>query len=358
MAAPESSSNSVTRWELSPAATFGDGGGDAGPARKRRRARDLLVASSLGLLSLGAALVLPAPRGVRLALIVAAFICASVPWVRALLRRRPRVAKNLSYLQSDADGLTRVTTEGSKALVRWDAPFGVTLFASYGRPTALLAFTSPTQTRYVPTRIDERSPADDETLARIAVLADLDLVDGIHHDAALAPATAAHLVRHLEHREKDALGRVFLSDSRRAPISLDRATLAVGERAFDLSSPLEWRALMFHESTGQGAALYQGTWVRQGTSEMVLVAPMPASIIPREQGSHRDTRGKLGQVLTRDLKLLQAPPEPPPAREMRVAIDRPFMMAVRRALADAPLASRSPTSQTSRKAPSVRGQVQ
>jgi len=95
---------------------------------------------------------------------------------------------------------------------------------------------------------------------------------------------------------------------------------------------------MFHESTGQAAALYQATWIRQGTVEVVLVAPMPASIVPRD--AQKDAHGKLARALTRDLRLLQAPAESPPVRDVRVAIDRPFMMAVRRVLDDAPLALR------------------
>src|SRR5262249_17244293 len=88
------------------------------------------------------------------------------------------------------------------------------------------------------------------------------------------------------------------------------------------------------------AALYQATWIRQGGTEVVLVAPMPASLVPRDGGEKRDTQGKLGRALTRDLRLLQAPQEVPPPRESRVAIDRPFIMAVRRMLDDAPLATR------------------
>ncbi|MBX3210353.1 MAG: IMP dehydrogenase, partial [Labilithrix sp.] len=125
-----------------------------------------------------------------------------------------------------------------------------------------------------------------------------------------------------------------------APIALDRATLSIASRTFDLTSHLEWRALMFHESTGQAAALYQATWIRQNGAEVVLVAPMPASIVPREPNAHREASGRLGRALTRDLRLLQSPAEPPPARDVRVAIDRPFMMAVRRVLDEAPLASR------------------
>jgi hypothetical protein len=305
---------------------------------KERRTASRLLAASLGLFLAGCALALESrlPLGVRAAIAAA----GAVPILWAILSRRPAAKASGSWVESDASGLARVTPEGKKPIVTWDAPFGVALLASYGRPTALLAFTTPEQTRYVPARIDEREAADDELLARIAVLADLDLVDGVSHDAALTTESAAALVRHVEKRSAEALGRAFLSDGRGDPIALDRATLAVGTRTFDLTSALEWRPLMFHESTGQAAALYQATWIKQAASEVVLVAPMPASIVPREANVQRDATGKLGRALTRDLRLLQAPAETPPPREMRVAIDRPFMMAVRRILGDAPLAAR------------------
>lgn len=247
-----------------------------------------------------------------------------------------------AYVESDGVGLTRVRADEDtpKTIITWDVPFGLRLLASYGRPTALLAFTTPTQTRYVPVRTDNPTDLDDALFARIAVLTDLDLVDGAVHQAALSAAAAAALVRHVEHHDKDALGRVYLSDGEGMPIALERATLAVGERKIDLTSQLEWRPLMFHESTGQAAALYQATWIKQAGSEVVLVAPMPASIVPREPSAHRAATSKLGRALTRDLRLLQAPAETPPARDVRVAIDRPFMMAVRRVLDDAPLAAR------------------
>jgi hypothetical protein len=254
--------------------------------------------------------------------------------------RRVHARPSGAWVESHDDGLTRFTPDGEKPIVAWNAPFGVALLASYGRPHALLAFTTPTQTRYIPTRIDERTEQDDELFARIAVLADLDLIDGIAHDAALPSAQAASLVRAVEKKDAGSLGRVYLSDGRGAPIALDRATLSVGEKSFDLTSSIEWRALMFHESTGQAAALYQATWVRQSGKEVVLVAPMPASIVPREPNAHKEANGRLGRALTRELKLLQAPAETPPARDVRVAIDRPFMMAVRRALDEAPLAQR------------------
>lgn len=279
---------------------------------------------------------LPLPWIVRAVLGLGGLL--AIVW--AVLARRPAMLPSDMYVEADPKGLTRITKDASKSIATWDVPFGVTLLASYGRPTALLAFTTPTQTRYVPARIDDRSEADDELLARIAVLADLDLVDGVAHDAALTAAATAALVRRVEEHDKNALGRVFLSDGRGVPIALDRTTLAVGERTFDLTSQLEWRPLMFHESTGQAAALYQATWLKQAGSEIVLVAPMPASIVPREPSAQREASGRLGRALTRDLRLLQAPAESPPPRDVRIAIDRPFMMAVRRVLADAPRAAR------------------
>jgi hypothetical protein len=297
---------------------------------------------------------LPLPLALRVTVGIASLL--AIVW--AAFARRPAVLPSGTYLEADDAGIKRITKvepASSKPIIAWDAPFGVALLASYGRPTALLAFTTPTQTRYVPARIDDRNDADDELLARIAVLADLDLVDGVAHDAALTSAATASLVRHVEGRDKSALGRVFLSDGKGTPIALDRATLAIGERSFDLTSQLEWRPLMFHESTGQAAALYQATWIKQAGSEVVLVAPMPASIVPRETNAHRDASGRLGRALTRDLRLLQAPAESPPSRDVRVAIDRPFMMAVRRVLDDAPLAARVVADPPARPTPERRG---
>ncbi len=325
------------------------------PSTRSRR----IAATGIGIagLALSAFPDLPVPLALRVTLGIASLL--AIVW--AAFARHPARSRRLpsgTYLEADDDGITRTTKlepGTKKSILSWDAPFGVALLASYGRPTALLAFTTPTQTRYVPARIDDRSEADDELLARIAVLADLDLVDGVAHDAALTSAATASLVRHVEGRDKHALGRVFLSDGKGMPIALDRATLAIGERTFDLTSQLEWRPLMFHESTGQAAALYQATWIKQGGSEVVLVAPMPASIVPRDGSAHRDASGRLGRALTRDLRLLQAPAENPPSRDVRVAIDRPFMMAVRRVLDDAPLAARVLPDPPPRPTPTLRG---
>ncbi len=292
----------------------------------------------LGLLFLGLALATPGVASGPVRALVAAV--ALLPLGFAVRPTRKAHRPSGTQVEANATGLVRVSPDDATPLLEWDRPFGVTLLASFGRPVALLAFTSRTQTRYVPVRIDDRTEQDDELFAKIAVLADLDLVDGVAHDAALTSASGAAIVRHVASRDEAALARAFLSDGRMKPIALDRATLSVGAKTFDLTSPLEWRSLMFHESAGQGAALYQATRITQGPNEVVLVAPMPASIVPREGNAARDASGRLGRALTRHLKLLQAPAETPPLRDLRVAIDRPFMLAVRRILDEAPLAIR------------------
>ena len=309
-------------------------------AAPERRTASRLAAAIAGvfLVALAFALEGRVAYGPRVAMALAGIL--PLVWA-ALLGRKPPAKTNGTWVESDAKGLVRTTIDGTKPIVDWGLPFGVTLLASYGRPIALLAFTTPTQTRYLPAYVGDRSDADDELFARIAVLADLDLVDGLGHDAALSSAAAGALLRAVETHSRDALGRAYLSDGKGAPISVDKGNLAVADRHFDLSASLEWRPLMFHESTGHAAALYQATWIRQGLAEVVLVAPMPASIVPREATPRKDAMGRLGRALTRDLRLLQAPAENPPPRELRVAIDRPFMLAVRRVLDDAPLASRS-----------------
>lgn len=306
------------------------------PEERRASLRALLLASGVALLGGAGALPgLPIAARALLGAIGLGLLGA------ALRRRAHAVPPSEVAVVADDAGLSRVSPDGARPLVRWGAPFGITLLASYGRPHALLAFTTPSHTRYVPARIDHRSEADDELLARVALLADLDFVDGASHEAALSPEDAAAIVRRAEAHDRRALGRVLLSDGRGEPIALERSMISVGDRSFDLGSHLEWRALMFHESTGQSAALYQATWIRQNGAEVVFIAPMPASLLPRGASAAREEATQIGRTLRRDVRLLQCPTEPPPPRDVRVAIDRPFMLAVRRALDAAPLASRA-----------------
>ncbi len=86
-------------------------------------------------------------------------------------------------------------------------------------------------------------------------------------------------------------------------------------------------------------AVYQGTWIRQSSTELTLVSLLPA--LGPSLGAELDL-STLDRGVLRDLRLMQASPEPPPPTEQRVAIDRLFMLQVRSALDRAPRASRQP----------------
>ena len=117
-----------------------------------------------------------------------------------------------------------------------------------------------------------------------------------------------------------------------------------GRDGFDLSAPLEWRASLFQERGAHAASICQATWVRQGDVEIVLVAPLAAdgtwmgdaNVAVRAAGRGAAAKRSVAQ----DLRLTQAVAGEPPPRDARHAIDRVFMLPLRRALDRAPRASR------------------
>jgi hypothetical protein len=252
-------------------------------------------------------------------------------------------ARARGWIVTDDRGVSRIEASfasargRARALVRWSEPFGVTVLtavpaAHAGRGTrAIVAFTTPTETRYVAVTIAD---ADDAAasmalLGRAVVVTDAELSSVLGDGGvALSGKDAARLLGVVTRRAPGALDRLYLSGARSEPIVLDRGTLRIGKHVLDLAAPLEWRGFMFHESAGIVAAFYQATWVRQLDAEAVLVAPMPA-----EASQARDAR---------ELRVVQSLPGEPPARELRVAIERLFMLPLRHALDRAPRISLLP----------------
>jgi hypothetical protein len=76
--------------------------------------------------------------------------------------------------------------------------------------------------------------------------------------------------------------------------------------------------------------------VRQGDGEVVLVAPVGEAALPGAAGP--------SAAAAPDARLMHAVGGEPPPRELRRAIDRLFMLPLRRALDRAPRASRAPSS--------------
>ncbi|MDP8999957.1 MAG: hypothetical protein M3O46_07590 [Myxococcota bacterium] len=100
------------------------------------------------------------------------------------------------------------------------------------------------------------------------------------------------------------------------------------------------RASIFHERGFLAASVCQATWIRQGGIEVVLVSPVPADgpwardahVAVRAAGEGQHVR----RAILRDVRLMQAAIGEPPPRELRRAIDRLFMLPLRRALDRAP----------------------
>jgi hypothetical protein len=274
----------------------------------------------------------PFSVSVRVGLVLAA-IGLVIVW-QAIRKSRDR--RPVGSVELDDDGVVRRDASGQVKLASGDAPFGVTILADHARTRALIAFTTPEQTRYLHVQSNEPPTTQtDAFFARSAAVADHEVILGAAGNAAgsLEARDAAKLVEAIRARWPRALDRVFLSASDGAAIFVDSNELRVGDRRFDLRAPIEWRGFTFHESIGQVATIYQATWIRQDDAELVLVAPMPAELTSWGAEPRR-----IWKRTARDERLMQALPDAPPPRELRTAIDRLFMLPLRQALDRAALA--------------------
>jgi hypothetical protein len=234
-------------------------------------------------------------------------------------------------------------------LAEWREPLGATILASADRSRFLIALTTERATRFLTVRVRSEDVARAPTLfERATTTPDSDL--RTDDDSALSSADAERLLDVLARRAPWSLDRLYLSDAGGEALILDRTELRVGARYIDLESPLEWRAFLFQEVGAQAASVCQATWVRQGDVEVFLVAPMAADgtwLPETDDAAMRVATGGadvLQRSLARDLRLMQASVSEPPPRELRRAIDRLFMLPLRRALDRAPRVSRFPSS--------------
>lgn len=225
-------------------------------------------------------------------------------------------------------------------VVSLDQPFGLTLIKSLDRDRIVAVWSFPEGLFYVGTSLDKAArkslgPIVDRAFTVLGDDAAFEAIGPDGQPLELAPADFATLILATEELDPLCLRRLVLSDARGAPFRLDEHELVVGGRKFDLEAPLEWRSFVFQEALGQCVTVYQGTSIRQGGRETVLVSLLP-SFVPFEV---RDS-GQFDRAMLRDLRLVQAIHEDPPPRDARVAIDRLFVLPVRSALDTAPRASR------------------
>lgn len=252
-------------------------------------------------------------------------------------RRSPRrrgVLLDQAALYFQADGAE------PRSVVSLRDPFGLTLVKSPERDRLVAVWSSSEGLFYVGTTLDDAAhrvlgPLFDRAFTVLGDDAALQAIGPDGHVLELAPSDFSALIVAVEGIDPACHRRLVLSDARGAPFRLDARELVVGERRFDLEAPLEWRPFVFQEALGQSVTLFQGTAIRQGGSEAVLVSLLP-SFVPFEV---RDS-GQFDRAMLRDLRLVQASPEDPPPRATRVAIDRLFVLPVRSALDTAPHANR------------------
>jgi hypothetical protein len=283
----------------------------------------------------------PWPSAVRA--VAAGLLVASAALTSRLLGRRRQPP--YGWLVLDDTGLCRIDRASEARLVEWDEPFGLTVLASADRATLLLALTSPRATRFLPATVRDAEDASSAptVLERATTAAASDL--RADDDSALSAADAERLLAEVERRCPASIERVYLSDATGQAVVLDGTELRVGARRIDLTAPLEWRASLFQERGAHAASVCQATWVRQGDIEIVLVAPLPADgawmgdadVAVRAAGGGAVAK----RGVARDLRLIQASAGDAPPRDARHAIDRVFMLPLRRALDRAPRSSRT-----------------
>jgi hypothetical protein len=257
----------------------------------------------------------------------------------------------------------------AEPLIDFSQPFGMTLLGNRKRDRIVLAITTAHRAVYFGARLDI-----DERRAYAAFVSQASTVsddDGVL-DAAGPNGNALEVeVRDLRdlttallRADRQSFDRCFLSDTHGAPVVLDGPALSIGASTFDLRAPLEWRATLFQEPTGAqmpvsdwdarlspspGVMVFQATWIRQGSSEAVLVSLLAS--LSAAAHAEKPAAGEEPEIIAavlRDIRLMQASPDAPPPAELRVGIERMFMLRLRAALDGAPRPSRKsvPTSVT------------
>jgi hypothetical protein len=255
--------------------------------------------------------------------------------------RRGLVLRGPELLFDDGRALSTVT--------RLTGSFGVTLLSNRSRSRLTLVLTTPESAFYVGAQVEPGSRGQLRPhLARaFTVASDERALDAAAPDGAPLLLSAGALVSlhdALLRRDPRCSDRVFLTDVKGELVSLDSERLTVGLRALDLSHRLDWHGMLFREPGQAGLAVYQGTYVRQGATEIVFVSLMPALSAPGDPGdSEPSPEPLLERAVLRDLALLRESAEDPPPAERRVAIERVFMLPIRAALSAHQSRSTSPT---------------
>ncbi|MFO0553417.1 MAG: IMP dehydrogenase [Polyangiaceae bacterium] len=226
--------------------------------------------------------------------------------------------------------------------------FGVTLLSNRRRDRLVAVVTSESGALLFATSFssDERRVVSD-LLARSTVLGGDDYaLDAAGPDGApvqMGVREFREILTELLRRAPDCMDRIVLTDQHGVPILLEGSALTAQNKRFDLGRPLEWRPILFQEQFGQAVTLYQGTWIRQGAAEVVLVSLLTPTYFEASSTAdaivERTGSPELDVMALRDQRLLQATAADPPPTDQRVAMDGLFVVPLRAALDQAPRSS-------------------
>jgi hypothetical protein len=245
--------------------------------------------------------------------------------LRRLARQRDLRAARTRSLTLEEDALTlspRAPDVGPSssiddALCRVDLGerFGLTLLSNRRRDRLVALVTTARGTLPVATRVDPTDAAIAPLMLRAGAMSE--------GDNALFAAGPD--------------GRSVLSDQSGRPLLVEDEVLVAQGHRFDLKRPLEWRPIHFQEVFGSSVTYYQGTWVRQGPSEVVFVSLLPPSFFD-PGAEERAGNDELDSLSARDLRLLSGAMSDPPPLSQRVALEGLFVLPMRTALDRAPRA--------------------
>jgi len=277
----------------------------------------------------------------HLGLLVAATgagVLTLILWLRrAAIVRSDSAGVSPAHLTADRSGVLLTKDALAERVFSLTPKFGFALFATADRSRLVVALTNGASSLCVGADVGS---ADRKRLSWLMSHA----VTACREDLAMAmqstrgpvmlvdTTSLLRLIDLMTQVDATSFGRVMLTDNLGREVVLERDRLLTSRCTIRLDQPLEWRGLVFREGDGTMGVEYQGTWVRQGKSEMVLVSLMAGDVRQSIHEIETRTGDWPDAMLRQDAVLASGSPSAPPPVEQRVAVDRLFMLPLRRAL--------------------------
>ncbi len=262
---------------------------------------------------------------------VSAF-CAAWAWRRSRMRPTRIGQAQVLLRERRLEYLRDAKAVEPLLLLSLHPRFGFTLFATADRTRLAVAITNGHGTVCIGSDL---GPTDRRRLGVILSRAvtvcrdDLSMATRLPSgDDLLVDSTSLlRLIDALTQEDGTAFGRVLLSDAKGREVILDGDRLTTSCCTIRLDQPFEWRGFRFREG-----ADFQGTWVRQGKNEVVFVALLVDDVRRSIHDLAKVKGFRPDMVLRLDRRLAEGVRCKAPPLDQRIAVDRLFMLPLRRAL--------------------------